>query len=73
MTGEQAAPAKRRSKRTWVVGLVVALVVALAAFGWSAWITHSYQRDFQLWVKHEKPQLMSTTPLSPMTAMDYPG
>ncbi len=73
MTGEQAEPAKRRSKRTWVVGLVVALVVALTAFGWSAWITHSYQRDFQQWVKHEKPQLMSTTPLSPMTAMDYPG
>jgi len=73
MTGEQAPQAQRRSKRAWVVGVLVLLVVALAAVGWSAWITHSYEGDFDRWVKNDKPQLMTTSSFSPITAVDYPG
>ncbi|HYI44070.1 MAG TPA: hypothetical protein VE174_01225 [Actinomycetota bacterium] len=48
-------------------------VVALSAFGWSVSSTHSYERDFERWEKQSKPQLMTTAPFSPITAMDYPG
>jgi len=73
MTDEQAPPPERRSKRAWVASLLVLLVVALVAVGWSAWITHSYERDFDRWVKDEKSQLMSTASFTPILAMDYPG
>ena len=73
MTDEQAPPAKRRSKKAWVAGLLMLLVVALTAGGWSAWLTHAYEGDFDRWVEDEKPQLMSSASLSPIYALDYPG
>ena len=73
MTAVEAPSVKRRSKRAWVVGLLVLLVVALAAVGWSAWITHTYERDFDRWVKNEKSELTSTASFTPISAMDYPG
>ena len=73
MTVDEAPEVARRSKKWWILGVIIVLLVPLAAFGWSAWITHSYVSDFERWEKNEKPKLMSNASLMPLTAVDYPG
>jgi hypothetical protein len=53
--------------------IMVLLVPLAAAFGWSAWITHSYVQDFERWEDGDKQELMSNTSFVPIEAVDYPG
>jgi hypothetical protein len=56
----------------WLLPLV-GLLVAGAFYGWTVWLTHSYEQEFKSWETSQKFKLTTTSPLSPVTAFGYSG
>jgi len=70
---EQSRRGTKVLRVRWLLPIVGLLVAVAMFYGWTVWLTHSYERDFKSWETSQKFKLTTTSPLTPVTAFGYSG